>query len=167
MQQVVDKAIEDLQYTLEEDFGSFGRDIVRLGKKVASMKGEMKAVLGLVVVVVIGVLVVGLIVTWQHFSFLFTPCTACASLACRLCCRGLSSCCKCGCRGLASCFKSGSSDIEVQQKDLEAQKKDLEAQIKALEAQKKPEVLDQPQVQNKQKALDQPEAQHQPGDEVK
>ena len=152
MQQVVDKAIDDLQYTLENDFGSFGRDIVRLAKKVASMKGEMKAVLGLVVVVVIGVLVVGLIVTWQHFSFLFTPCTACASLACRLCCRGLSSLCKCGCRGLASCCKGGSSDKEAQKRDLEAQKRDLEAQIKDLEAQKKPQMQDQPQAQNKPKA---------------
>ena len=112
----MEQALEALQDSLEEDFGQFGQDIVNVGKKVASLKGEMKAVLGLVVMVAIAVLIGGLIVAWQHFGFLCTPCTA----LCKCCCRGLSSCCR-GC---------SAADPEVQNSaDLDAQKSaDLKAQ---------------------------------------
>ena len=141
----MDQALEALQDSLEEDFGQFGQDIVNVGKKVASLKGEMKAVLGLVVMVAIAVLIGGLIVAWQHFGFLCTPCTA----LCKCCCRGLSSCCR-GCSA-ADPEVQNSADLEVQKSadlkapkssDLKAAKSsDLEAQKSAdLKAQKQPGV---------------------------
>ena len=102
--------MEALQDSLEEDFGAFGNDIAQMGKKVVALKDEMKAVLGLVILVVIAVLIGGLIVAWQHFGFLCTPCTA----LCKCCCKGLSSCCKGG---------SSADDPEAQKSaDLEGQK---------------------------------------------
>ena len=78
----MDEALEKLQKTLEE-----------VSLEVASFKGEMEAVL--VVLVVIGVLVAGLIVAWQQ-----------------ICCKGLASCCKGG----------SSADAEAQNQLLESAK---------------------------------------------
>ena len=80
----MDEALEKLQKTLEE-----------VSLEVASFKGEMEAVLVLVVLVVIGVLVVGLIVAWQQ-----------------ICRKGLASCCKGG----------SSADAEAQNQLLESAK---------------------------------------------
>merc|ERR1719180_211239 len=135
VKRIVNKAIEDLQYTLEEDFGSFGRDIVKVGKRVAGLSDEVKVVLGMVVLVVLGVISISLIITWQHFKFLLCPCIWIASCMMDLGCRALCACCKLGCSALCSalcsCCKGGSKDLD----DLEAQRLELEAKIKDLEAQ--------------------------------
>ena len=116
--------MEKLQQTLEEEFGSFERAIVNVGKKVAAMNREMKVILGLVILVAMAVPTIFLIITWQHFGFLCTPCIStckfCSKCLAKCGCKGLGFCCK----GLSSCCKGGSSaDSEAQkQPDLEAQK---------------------------------------------
>ena len=137
------KAVDKLNKRAKEFFVSVGKKVKKVGKKAWAMRKEMSAVLILAICAPFGVVLLGLIVTWQHFGFLFWPCTAtcmcltsccCKGLAfcCRGSCKGMFFCCKGGCKGLASCCKGGSSeDPEAQnQPEAETKKKKPETEIK-------------------------------------
>ena len=131
------KAVDKLNKRAKEFFVSVGKKVKKVGKKAWAMRKEMSAVLILAICAPFGVVLLGLIVTWQHFGFLFWPCTATCKCLISCACKGLLFCCKGGCRGLSSCCKGGSSeDSEAQiQPEAETKKKKPEAEMK----EKKPE----------------------------
>ena len=72
VEQVVREALDQLEEKLDQDFRGFGRNIAEIGSRVWEVRGEVEAVLGLVVLLALVVVVVGAVVA--HHLMPPSPC---------------------------------------------------------------------------------------------